>query len=92
MLLGVPFGKVVNVLLLKHKNQAFLEMAEPAAAAGLVSYYNTVPATIRYASASSYCTPVCCGLGVGGGGGREWCTYIMSPSQIVLGMLFAPTL
>eukprot|EP00731_Ephydatia_muelleri_P018505 Em0011g545a len=47
MLLGVPFGKVVNVLLLKHKNQAFLEMAEPAAASGLVSYYNTVPATIR---------------------------------------------
>ena len=48
MLLGVPFGKVVNVLLLKHKNQAFLEMAEAAAASGLVSYYNTVPATIRY--------------------------------------------
>ena len=28
VLLGVPFGRVVNVLLLKQKNQAFLEMGD----------------------------------------------------------------
>ncbi|XP_076325794.1 polypyrimidine tract-binding protein 1-like [Tachypleus tridentatus] len=37
--LGVPFGRVNNVLLLKGKNQAFLEMVDDAAASSMVDYY-----------------------------------------------------
>ncbi|XP_055931663.1 polypyrimidine tract-binding protein 1-like isoform X2 [Argiope bruennichi] len=37
--LGISFGRVTNVLLLKGKNQAFLEMADEASAASMVSYY-----------------------------------------------------
>ncbi|XP_022246147.1 polypyrimidine tract-binding protein 1-like isoform X2 [Limulus polyphemus] len=37
--LGIPFGRVSNVLLLKGKNQAFLEMVDDAAASSMVDYY-----------------------------------------------------
>ena len=37
--IGQPFGTVTNVLLLRHKNQAFLEMADVKAASMLVSRY-----------------------------------------------------
>ena len=47
MMVGAPFGTVANVLILKQKSQGFLEMADTAAATALVSYYSTVPATIR---------------------------------------------
>lgn len=47
MMLGVPFGSVVNILLLRSKNQAFLEMADASNAATMLTYYTTVPATIR---------------------------------------------
>ena len=56
VLLGVPFGTVANVLLLKQKNQAFLEMGDASAASALVGYYVTVPATVRCVS----CMQVCC--------------------------------
>ncbi|XP_054253600.1 polypyrimidine tract-binding protein 3 [Indicator indicator] len=37
--LGLPFGEVTNVLLLKRKNQAFLEMASEEAAVNMVKHY-----------------------------------------------------
>ena len=49
MMLGLPFGRVVNILLLRSKNQAFIEMADASNAASMLTYYATVPATIRYA-------------------------------------------
>ncbi|NWR92647.1 PTBP3 protein, partial [Furnarius figulus] len=41
--LGLPFGKVTNLLMLKGKGQAFLEMASIEAAVSMMSYYT--PAT-----------------------------------------------
>lgn len=35
--LGLPFGRVTNVLVLKGKNQAFLEMGDEAAATSMVT-------------------------------------------------------
>ncbi|GFQ88884.1 polypyrimidine tract-binding protein 1 [Trichonephila clavata] len=37
--LGISFGRVTNVLLLKGKNQAFLEMNDEASATSMVNYY-----------------------------------------------------
>jgi len=42
-----PFGRVSNVLLLKGKNQAFIEMQDQTAATTLINYYNSVQANIR---------------------------------------------
>ncbi|NWR76572.1 PTBP3 protein, partial [Centropus unirufus] len=38
--LGLPFGKVTNLLRLRGKHQAFLEMATEEAAANMVNYYS----------------------------------------------------
>lgn len=46
-MLGSPFGQVVNVLLLKSKNQGFIELIDAAVASRMVNYYATMPATIR---------------------------------------------
>ncbi|XP_012288445.1 polypyrimidine tract-binding protein 1 isoform X3 [Orussus abietinus] len=45
--LGLPFGRVTNVLVLKGKNQAFLEMADEGAAATMVVYYANCVAQLR---------------------------------------------
>ncbi|XP_046479344.1 polypyrimidine tract-binding protein 2 isoform X3 [Neodiprion pinetum] len=45
--LGIPFGRVTNVLVLKGKNQAFLEMADEGAAATMVTYYASCVAQLR---------------------------------------------
>ncbi|XP_032874069.1 polypyrimidine tract-binding protein 3 isoform X2 [Amblyraja radiata] len=45
--LGIPFGKVTNLLMLKGKNQAFLEMASEEAAVTMVNYYTTVTPHLR---------------------------------------------
>ncbi|KAM8961823.1 polypyrimidine tract-binding protein 1 isoform 1-T1 [Pelodytes ibericus] len=45
--LGLPFGKVTNLLMLKGKNQAFLEMNTEEAANTMVSYYSTVTPVLR---------------------------------------------
>nr|CAH7725533.1 unnamed protein product [Callosobruchus chinensis] len=45
--LGLPFGRVTNVLVLKGKNQAFLEMADEAAATSMVSYFSGCIAQLR---------------------------------------------
>ncbi|XP_075467600.1 polypyrimidine tract-binding protein 1 isoform X2 [Ascaphus truei] len=45
--LGLPFGKVSNLLMLKGKNQAFLEMNTEEAANTMVSYYTTVTPVLR---------------------------------------------
>ncbi|NXD05285.1 PTBP3 protein, partial [Certhia familiaris] len=40
--LGLPFGKVTNLLMLRGKGQAFLEMASEDAAVSMVNYYTPV--------------------------------------------------
>uniref|UniRef100_A0A6I8QZB1 Polypyrimidine tract-binding protein 1 n=1 Tax=Xenopus tropicalis TaxID=8364 RepID=A0A6I8QZB1_XENTR len=45
--LGLPFGKVTNLLMLKGKSQAFLEMASEEAAVSMVNYYTPVPPHVR---------------------------------------------
>ncbi|KAI1891872.1 hypothetical protein AGOR_G00148200 [Albula goreensis] len=45
--LGLPFGKVTNLLMLKGKNQAFIEMNTEEAAQTMVSYYSSVTPVIR---------------------------------------------
>ncbi|XP_026328284.1 polypyrimidine tract-binding protein 1 [Hyposmocoma kahamanoa] len=45
--LGLPFGRVTNVLVLKGKNQAFLEMAEEIAAVAMVAYFGGCVAQLR---------------------------------------------
>ncbi|XP_034093547.1 polypyrimidine tract-binding protein 2-like [Gymnodraco acuticeps] len=45
--LGLPFGKVTNILTLKGKNQAFLEMGTEETAVTMVNYYTTVTPHIR---------------------------------------------
>ncbi|KAF1675409.1 PTBP3 protein, partial [Pygoscelis papua] len=50
--LGVPFGKVTNLLMLKGKSQAFLEMASEEAAVTMVNYYT--PATPHLRSQPVY--------------------------------------
>ncbi|XP_041104191.1 polypyrimidine tract-binding protein 3-like isoform X1 [Polyodon spathula] len=45
--LGLPFGKVTNLLMLKGKNQAFVEMASEEAAITMVNYYSTATPHLR---------------------------------------------
>uniref|UniRef100_T1J756 RRM domain-containing protein n=1 Tax=Strigamia maritima TaxID=126957 RepID=T1J756_STRMM len=45
--LGVPFGRVTNVLVLKGKNQAFLEMVDEPSASTMVNYFTNCPAQLR---------------------------------------------
>ncbi|XP_010889436.1 polypyrimidine tract-binding protein 2 isoform X1 [Esox lucius] len=45
--LGLPFGKVTNILTLKGKNQAFLELGTEEAAITMVNYYSTVTPHVR---------------------------------------------
>ena len=53
MALGAPFG-VVNILLLKAKNQGFIELSDTTAASRMVNFYASMPATIRYFSVCMY--------------------------------------
>ncbi|NXV97370.1 PTBP3 protein, partial [Calonectris borealis] len=50
--LGLPFGKVTNLLMLKGRSQAFLEMASEEAAVTMVNYYT--PATPHLRSQPVY--------------------------------------
>ena len=45
--LGIPFGRVSNVLVLKGKNQAFLEMEDESAAVAMVNYFTNCVAQLR---------------------------------------------
>ena len=45
--LGIPFGRVTNVLVLKGKNQAFLEMEDEEAAVAMVNYFTNCVAQLR---------------------------------------------
>eukprot|EP00092_Neocalanus_flemingeri_P022377 GFUD01024270.1.p1 GENE.GFUD01024270.1~~GFUD01024270.1.p1 ORF type:complete len:556 (+),score=138.32 GFUD01024270.1:226-1893(+) len=45
--LGIPFGRVTNVLVLKGKNQAFLEMEEEPSAVSMVNYFTNCVAQLR---------------------------------------------
>lgn len=45
--LGLPFGKVTNLLMLKGKSQAFIEMASEEAAVTMVNYYTAVTPHLR---------------------------------------------
>ncbi|KAL1765735.1 Polypyrimidine tract binding 1 [Sigmodon hispidus] len=44
---GLPFGKVTNLLMLKGKNQAFTEMNTEEAANTMVNYYTSVAPVLR---------------------------------------------
>ncbi|KAF3834758.1 hypothetical protein F7725_027316 [Dissostichus mawsoni] len=46
--LGLPFGDVTNLLMLKAKNQAFLEMNSEEAAQNMVGYYSALVPIIRH--------------------------------------------
>ena len=48
--LALPFGRVANILLLRQKNQALVEMDDIATATALVTYYNQLSATLRSVS------------------------------------------
>lgn len=45
--LGIPFGRVTNVLVLKGKNQAFLEMGDETSASTMVGYFANCLAQLR---------------------------------------------
>ncbi|KAH9499927.1 Polypyrimidine tract-binding protein 3, partial [Bulinus truncatus] len=45
--LGMPFGKMTNVLVLKQKNQAFLEFQEESSAVAMVTYFQANAAQVR---------------------------------------------
>ncbi|XP_061423663.1 polypyrimidine tract-binding protein 2-like isoform X5 [Lethenteron reissneri] len=45
--LALPFGRVTNILMLKGKSQAFLEMASEEAAVAAVTFYSTDPPVLR---------------------------------------------
>ncbi|KAK4876346.1 hypothetical protein RN001_012768 [Aquatica leii] len=45
--LGIPFGRVTNVLVLKGKNQAFLEMGDEGSATTMVNYFANCMAQLR---------------------------------------------
>ncbi len=45
--LGIPFGRVTNVLVLKGKYQAFLEMEDQSSAVAMVNYFTNCAATWR---------------------------------------------
>ncbi|NWX79351.1 PTBP3 protein, partial [Alca torda] len=46
--LGLPFGKVTNLLMLKGKSQAFLEMASEEAAVSMMDYYTPTTPHLRH--------------------------------------------
>lgn len=63
LMLGLPFGKVRNVLHMKKKQQAFMELVDEGAAMSVVGYYKSVPATIRCVGAGlAHITPGICVL------------------------------
>ncbi|KAK1341274.1 hypothetical protein QTO34_017678 [Cnephaeus nilssonii] len=45
--LGLPFGKVTNLLMMKWKNQAFIEMNTEEAAITMVNYYTSMTPMLR---------------------------------------------
>lgn len=45
--LGMPFGKMTNLLLMKQKNQAFLEFEDIASALNMVQYFKSTPAQVQ---------------------------------------------
>ncbi|BFZ16555.1 hypothetical protein BsWGS_19586 [Bradybaena similaris] len=45
--LGLPFGRMTNVLVLRQKNQAFLEFEDEACAVAMVNYFLANPAQVR---------------------------------------------
>lgn len=45
--LGLPFGRMTNLVMARKKNQALLEMADVATAQAMVTYYTERPPSIR---------------------------------------------
>eukprot|EP00117_Sycon_ciliatum_P030876 scpid90865/ scgid3648/ Polypyrimidine tract-binding protein 2; Neural polypyrimidine tract-binding protein; Neurally-enriched homolog of PTB; PTB-like protein len=45
--LAAPFGRVTNIMLLRQRNQALMELEDEAIAATCCNYYNYTPAMIR---------------------------------------------
>lgn len=57
--LALPFGRVANILLLRQKNQALLEMEDVSSATALIGYYNQLPATLRSVKGNFMCMCLC---------------------------------
>ena len=58
MALGALFGTVVKVLVMKVKNQGFIELGDQISATRMVDYYANMPATIRLVPSCSFsCLP-----------------------------------
>lgn len=73
LMIASPFGRVVNVLMLKGKSQAFVQMQDLLAASSLVEFYSINPCMIRtntvylqYSNREEITAPA---AGGGGGGG-----------------------
>merc|ERR1712018_324722 len=47
MALGLQFGRVTNILLMKTKSQAFLELSDIECSKTMINYYHYCPATVR---------------------------------------------
>lgn len=57
--LGLPFGKVTNVLLMRTKSQAFLELQDVESAKTMINYYSYCPPNIRSQHVSSPSCSIC---------------------------------
>ena len=56
--LAAPFGRVTNIMLLRQRNQALMELEDEAIAATCCNYYNYTPAMIRYVIKLMWCGAV----------------------------------
>merc|ERR1719370_376175 len=45
--LGLPFGRVTNILLMRQKSQAFLELQDIDSSKTMINYYHYCPPTVR---------------------------------------------
>lgn len=53
--LGAAFGPVTNVLLMKSKGQAFLELADVECAKRMINFYTYISPTIHHQPVSDSC-------------------------------------
>uniref|UniRef100_A0AAZ3R1M5 RRM domain-containing protein n=1 Tax=Oncorhynchus tshawytscha TaxID=74940 RepID=A0AAZ3R1M5_ONCTS len=96
--LGLPFGKVTNILTLKGKNQAFLELGTEEAAITMINYYSTVtphvrnvPVFIQYSNHKELKTDTVQGGGTPASGSIVDLTAASSPVlRIIIDNMFYP--
>jgi len=88
LMIASPFGRVVNVLTLKGKSQAFIQMQDLLAASSLVEFYSINPCMIRtntvylqYSNREEITAP---SANAGGGGGGGFSNRVEAPNTILL--------